>query len=266
MFPLYLLLHLPDSRGLIEPQILFAFSDRLLCCGTNCCSRRRDQEVCVVDGPVRVSSTLQCGGAHALERAVGPSCRRVPGVARRRDCADQAHLGAGTVDGCDVARHGRGRAAHHEAGIAVVPGRIAGECEGAGVAIINETLLRIGESDTVLDDVVGRRVVGDAQLETVAVACEVTETPTIETVAPGVDLVNGDRRGKHIQVESIIHVVPESCIAEDVAFARSFFTGEAVSTFAILARVPVAVRVEVDDRVVRRRPLDLESRLVVVVG
>lgn len=113
---------------------------------------------------------------------------------------------------------------------------------------------------------VRRRVVRDAQLEAVAVALERAEAPAVVAVAPRVDLLDGDGGREHEEVEAVVDVVPEPGVPQHVALARARLAREAVGALAVLARVAVAVRVEVEDGVVRRGALELEARLVVVVG
>lgn len=113
---------------------------------------------------------------------------------------------------------------------------------------------------------VRRRVVRDAQLEAVAVALERAEAPAVVAVAPRVDLLDGDGRREHEQVEAVVDVVPEPGVPQHVALALARLAREAVGALAVLARVAVAVGVEVEDGVVGRGALELEARLVVVVG
>jgi hypothetical protein len=98
--------------------------------------------------------------------------------------------------------------------------------------------------------VVGRRVVGDAELETIAIAVEVLEAPAVEAIAPSIYFLQSDRRTELEEVEAVVDVVPQAGVAERVAFARAFFASEPVGGFAVLARVAVAVGVEVGDCVV----------------
>lgn len=113
---------------------------------------------------------------------------------------------------------------------------------------------------------VGRGVVLDAELEAVAVTLERAEAPAVVAVAPGVHLLQGDGGAEHVQVKTVIDVVPETGVAEDVALTLALLAGETVGALTVLAGVTVAVRVEVDDNVVGRGTLELEASLVVVVG
>lgn len=112
---------------------------------------------------------------------------------------------------------------------------------------------------------VGHRVARDAELEAVAIAVELGEAPAVDAVAPRVDLVDGDGGPKHVQVQAVVDIVPEPRVAQHVALARPFLAGEAVGALAILARIAVAIRVQVDDRIVLGRALKLKARFVVVV-
>jgi hypothetical protein len=97
---------------------------------------------------------------------------------------------------------------------------------------------------------VRRRVIRDPKLETIPITVEIIKTPWIEPVAPRVDFFHRDRGAKHEEVEAVVDVVPQAGVAERVAFARAFFASEPVGGFAVLARVAVAVGVEVGDCVV----------------
>jgi hypothetical protein len=74
------------------------------------------------------------------------------------------------------------------------------------------------------------------------------------------------RAAEHEQVKAVVDVVPEAGVAEHVASARAALAGKAVGALAVLARVAVAVGVQVEDGVVGRGALELEAGLVVVVG
>jgi hypothetical protein len=153
-------------------------------------TRGRKQEVASADLAVGATRTLEGRSVSAREGAVRPGAR-LPRVARGGDGADQAGLGgADVVDGDVVAKGGRG-AAEVEAEVAVLPGRVALHGQLAGVAVVDEALLEVLEGNAVADDVVGGRVVGDAELEAVAVALEGAEAPAVDAVAPGVDLLKG---------------------------------------------------------------------------
>jgi hypothetical protein len=52
----------------------------------------------------------------------------------------------------------------------------------------------------------------------------------------------------------------------EVAAAGPFLDGQAIGALAVLARVAVAVAVQVDDLVAARRAYDVEARFVVVPG
>lgn len=174
-------------------------------------------------------------------------------------------MSATNIDSGDIPSHLGRRATHNEARIAVVPRRVPLECQRPGVAVINEPLLIVRKRNGVADDMVRRRVVRDAQLEAVAVALERAEAPAVVAVAPGVDLLDGDGGREHVEVEAVVDVVPEPGVAQHVAIALALLAREAVGALAVLARVAVAVRVEVQDGVVGRGALELEARLVVVV-
>ena len=122
------------------------------------------------------------------------------------------------IAGGDVVLERRRRASEVETDITVVPSSVALHSELAGVSIVDEALLRVAESDVVLQDVVRRRVVGDTELEAVSVTVEVLEVPAVEAVAPGVDLFQGDSRAEHEEIEAVVDVVPQASVAKDVAF------------------------------------------------
>lgn len=113
---------------------------------------------------------------------------------------------------------------------------------------------------------VRRRVVGDAELEAVAVTFKGCETPAVKTVTPRVHFVERDRRAKHVQVQTIVDVFPKTGIAEDVAFTRAFLACETVGTLTILPRVAVTVGVKVYDLVVGGSAFELEAGLIIVMG
>jgi hypothetical protein len=113
--------------------------------------------------------------------------------------------------------------------------------------------------------VVGGRVVRDAEFEAVSVALEGGEAPAVEAVAPCVDFFEGYSGTELIEVETVVDVVPETRVAEDVALAGSFLACEAIGGLAVLAWVAVAVGVKIDDSVVGRCALELKTGLVVVV-
>lgn len=232
--------------------------------GSNGGARARNQEIARLDSSVGTTRSLQLGGIGALEGRVAPGTG-VPRVARSRHGADEGDLAARVGDG-GIALHGRLGAAHVEADVAVLPGRVAGEGESARVAVVDEALLQVAKSDAVLHNVVGGWVVGDAQLEAVAVALKGREAPSVDAVAPSVDLLERDGRRKHVEVQAVVDVLVEPGVAQDVARAGARLAGEAVGALAVLAGVAVAVRVEVLDRVVGRGTLELEASLVVVVG
>jgi hypothetical protein len=108
-------------------------------------------------------------------------------------------------------------------------------------------------------------VVGDAQLEAIAVTLEILEVPEVEPVAPGVYLVKRHRRTEHVQVQAVVDVIPQTSVAKDVALALAVLAGETICALAVLAGVAVAVGVEVDDLVVGGGSFELEAGLVVVV-
>lgn len=173
---------------------------------------------------------------------------------------------AADIAGRNVVLERRRRASEIEADITVVPSGVALHGELAGVSVVDEALLRVAESDVVLQNVVRRGVVGDTELEAISVTIELLEVPEIEPVAPGVDLLQGDSRAKHEEVEAVVDVVPQASVAEDIAFARAFLAGKSVCALSVLARVAVAVRVKVDDCIVRGGTLKLEACLIVVMS
>lgn len=113
---------------------------------------------------------------------------------------------------------------------------------------------------------VRRRVVGDAELEAVAVTLKWCETPTVETVAPRVHFVERHGGAKHVQVQTIINVVPKTGIAEDVAFTGTLLASETVGTLTVLTRVAVTVGVKVYDLVVGGSAFELEAGLIIVMS
>jgi hypothetical protein len=133
---------------------------------------------------------------------------------------------------------------------AIIPSSIALHSQFPRISIINEPLLRIPKRHAVPHDMVRRRVIRDPKLETIPITVEIIKTPWIEPVAPRVDFFHRDRGAKHEEVEAVVDVVPQAGVAERVAFARAFFASEPVGGFAVLARVAVAVGVEVGDCVV----------------
>lgn len=170
------------------------------------------------------------------------------------------------IAGGDVVLERRRRASEVETDITVVPSSVALHGELARVSVVNEALLRVAESDVVLQNMVRRRVVGNTELEAISVAIEFLEVPAVEAVAPGVDLLQGNGRAEHEKIEAVIDVVPQASIAEDIAFARAFLAGKSIRALSILARIAIAVRVKVDDCVVRGSTLELEACLIVVMG
>lgn len=112
---------------------------------------------------------------------------------------------------------------------------------------------------------VRRRVVSNSQLEPIPIAVEVREIPLVEPVAPGVDLLHRHRRAEHVQIQAVVDVVPQARVAEHIALTGTLFAREAVGALAVLAWVAVAVGVQIDDGVVGRGALELETRFVVVV-
>ena len=153
-----------------------------------------------------------------------------------------------------------------EAQIPVRPGRVPLQRQLPRVTVVDKALLEVGKGNAVPHDVVSRRVVRDAQLEAIPVTLKGAEAPPVVAVAPGVDLLQHHGGGKHEEIQPVVDVVPQPRVAEDVALARAALAGEAVGALAVLARVAVAVRVEVEDRVVGGGAFELEARFVVVVG
>jgi hypothetical protein len=98
--------------------------------------------------------------------------------------------------------------------------------------------------------VVSGRVIGNTKFEPIPIAVELFKPPSIETVPPGIDFFHCDRGAEHEEVKTVIDVVPQSRVAKSVAFAGTFFAGEPVGGFAVLARIAVAEGVEVNDGVV----------------
>lgn len=52
------------------------------------------------------------------------------------------------------------------------------------------------------------------------------------------------------EVQSVVDIVPESGTSQHIALTLALLAGEPVRTLAVLARIPIAVRVEVENRVV----------------
>jgi hypothetical protein len=98
--------------------------------------------------------------------------------------------------------------------------------------------------------VVRRRVASDAKFEAIPVAVEVIETPSIEPVSLGVDFFHRHRGAEHEEIEPIVDVVLRAGVAKTVPFTGAFFAGETIGGLAVLARVAVAVGVEVEHGVV----------------
>lgn len=88
----------------------------------------------------------------------------MPRVAALTNLVDNSDLARDLVDGSHVVLHGGAGAAHLDAQIAVGPGGIALEGQGAGVSVVDEALLEVAEGDGVTDDVVSRRPIRDAEL------------------------------------------------------------------------------------------------------
>lgn len=95
---------------------------------------------------------------------------------------------------------------HREACITIVPGRVASKRKRARVTIVDGALPSVRESSAVLDDVVGRY------------GLSVIPSLKLFAVTAEVYFVNGDRRGKHVMVEIVVYIIPESCIAKDIPF------------------------------------------------
>lgn len=112
---------------------------------------------------------------------------------------------------------------------------------------------------------VRRWVVSNSQLEPIAIAVEIREIPLVEPVAPSIHLLHRHRRAEHVKIQAVVDVVPQARVAEHITLAGTLFAREAVGALAVLAWVPVAVGVQVNDGVVGRGALELETRFVVVV-
>lgn len=235
----------PERRDL---HGLCANSNIRFCCCPNVLADG-DQERARFDTMIRSTRTLQYGWIDTLERAVRPGAR-LPRVPRCFDGRHKRNLGRSNIDSSDVVNKLRRRAPEVEAHIAVVPSSIALDSQLPGISIIDESLLRIPKRHAVAHNMVCRRIVGNPELEPVAVAVEVVEIPAVETVPPGVDLFHGDRGAEHEEVEPVIHVVPQTGVPQTVALTGAFFAGESVSGFAVFAWVAVAVRIKVDDCVI----------------
>jgi hypothetical protein len=124
----------------------------------------------------------------------------------------------------------------------------------------------------------------DSELESIAVALEWIKSPSaavsigtklsidvasvpIETIPPGKSVFNSNRRGEftksvsscgHIRIrgngqkiQTIVHIVPKPCASKKVAFARTLFAGEPIRALTILPWVPVHVRIQIEDCIVR---------------
>lgn len=87
-----------------------------------------------------------------------------------------------------------------EAQIAILPRSVAIKGQRTWVSVVDESLLGILESHTVLDDVVGRRVVCNTQLEAISITLKTAKVPAVEAVTPSVHLVQSDGRAKHVQI------------------------------------------------------------------
>lgn len=228
---------------------------------------RWDQEVAALNLATRSSGPLERGGVDALEAAVGPSAAGVPRVAAHGCAGDQAHLAvAGVVEGRNVGAERRLGTTHMETEITVVPGRVALERQRTRVAVVDESLFEVAEGNGISDNVVRRRVVRDTQLEAVAVSIKGAESPTVVPVAPGIDLLNSDGAAELEEIQTVIDIVPETGIAQHIAGAGTRLACKAIGGLSVLARIPVAVRVKVENRVIGGGTLELEARLVVVVG
>lgn len=184
--------------------------------------------------------------------------------ARERDLR-RVGARAGVVDG-DVVGDAGGAGAKLEADVAVLPRGVAAEGEGAPLAVVGEALGRVLESDAVGDDVGGRAgVVAAAELEAVAVALEVGEVPAVDAVAPGNGVLDGDGRAEFPEivrtvctadsvglpeVQAVVDVLPQPGAYQDVARARAFLDADTVGALAVFTRVPVAIRIQIENSVV----------------
>lgn len=194
---------------------------------TNRRTARRNQEITSRGLSIRTTSTLKTRRINALEARIRPRTR-VPAVTRlldtRRSNADLAtgvrHSNVGVQRGL--------RAANVEPVVAVLPCRVARESQATRVTIVDEALLRVLESHAVLDDVIRRRVVRNAELETISVAVEVAEGPAVHAVAPCIHFFESDWRAEHEEVETVVDVIPETRVAENVTLAGAFFASEAI--------------------------------------
>lgn len=199
-----------------------------------------DQESTSLDLAVGVACTLEHRRISALERAVRPGAG-LPRVSRSRDRRHKRNLRAANIVDGNVVLERRSRAAEVEANIAVLPRSVALHIKLAGVAVVDESLLCVLERDAVLQDVVGGRVAGDAELEAVAVAFEAFEVPAVDAVAPGVNFLHRYGGAELEKVETVVDVVPQAGVAEDVALAGAFLAGESIGALAVFAGVTVAV-------------------------
>ena len=153
-----------------------------------------------------------------------------------------------------------------KAQIAVIPSSVALDSQLPWVAIVDESLLRIPKRHAIPYNMVRRRIASDPKFEAIPIAVELSKPPSIETISPGVDFFHDDRGAEHEEIQAVVDVVPQSGVSETIALAGTFFAGETVGGLTVLARVAVAVGVEVDDCVVRGGALELEAGFVVVVG
>ena len=153
-----------------------------------------------------------------------------------------------------------------KAQIAVIPSSVALDSQLPWVAIVDESLLRIPKRHAIPYNMVRRRIASNPKFETIPIAVELFKPPSVEAVSPSVDLFHDDRGAEHEEIQAVVDVVPQSGVSETIALAGTFFAGETVGGLTVLARVAVAVGVEVDDCVVRGGALELEAGFVVVVG
>ena len=137
-----------------------------------------------------------------------------------------------------------------KAQIAVIPSSVALDSQLPWVAIVDESLLRIPKRHAIPYNMVRRRIASDPKFEPIPIAVELFKPPSVEAVSPSVDLFHDDRGAEHEEIQAVVDIVPQSGVSETVALAGTFFAGETVGGFAVLARVAVAVGVEVEDCVV----------------
>lgn len=175
---------------------------------------RRKQEVARSNLTRGITLALNQRDIHALERGISPGGATLPGVSTLLLSAVHGDLSrvrrAPYIAGSNIIGERRHRCRALEANITIVPGRISLQNEVSGLRVVREALRSVGESDGVPDVVVCRTFIGfvaASELEAVAVALEIREPPTVDSVAPSDRIDDGDLALELPEIEAVVDVV-----------------------------------------------------------